>query len=92
MEEQIFRLVRRKMWWIVITLVAALSFYFLLPLSLIFLPDVMNRSTIVFGISWAWLYAFLQFPLTWFFVWFYHRITKKIERRLGEIAERERYL
>lgn len=89
MEERVLALIRKKQQWTALSLTVALLFYFLLPLSLIFIPDVMKRSSFVFGIPWAWVYAFLQFPLTWFFVWFYHRKAKKLEQKVREIKGEE---
>ncbi|MBM4763617.1 DUF485 domain-containing protein [Bacillus sp. B15-48] len=89
MEEQILQLIRKKMHSIAALLSVALLFYFLLPLSLIFIPEVMNRPSFLYGIPWAWVYAFLQLPMTWFFCWLYHITAKRIEREMGEITGEE---
>ncbi len=90
MEERVLMVVRRKIRLIAVSLTVALLFYFFLPLSLIFFPEVMNLPSFIFGVPWAWLYAFLLFPLTWFFVLFYHRNAGLLERQLGNINEEER--
>lgn len=90
MEEQIFHVIRRKMQLVTVTLTVALLFYFLLPLSLIFIPEVMKRSSFIFGIPWAWLYAFLQLPMTWLFGWIYHITAKRIEFAMEALNGEER--
>ncbi|MDQ0154687.1 DUF485 domain-containing protein [Robertmurraya andreesenii] len=89
MEEKVLELIHQKKKRMVPALAAALLFYFLLPLSLIFIPDVMNQPSFMFRISWAWLYAILQIPMTWFFCGLYHRTAKKIERQLDAIDKEE---
>lgn len=89
MEERILDLTRRKKKLMAPALAAALLFYFLLPLSLMFIPDIMNRPSFIHSISWAWLYAFLQIPMTWFFCGLYHRTAKKMERQLDTIDKEE---
>ncbi|MEH7385153.1 DUF485 domain-containing protein [Bacillus sp. JJ1521] len=91
MEEQILHLIRKRKQLMAPALAAALLFYFLLPLSLIFIPDVMNRPSFIYHISWAWLYAFLQIPMTWFFCGLYHRTANKIERQM-ECFDKEKSL
>lgn len=85
MEERILQLIRKRKQLMAPALAAALLFYFLLPLSLIFIPDVMNRPSFIYSISWAWLYAFLQIPMTWFFCGLYHRTANKIEGQMEGI-------
>ena len=85
MKERGLGLIRKKRRLLAPALGVALLFYFSLPLSLMLIPDVMNRPSYILGIPWAWLYAFLQLPMTWFFVWFYHRTVTRIEREMGKI-------
>lgn len=72
-----------------ITLVIALFIYFCLPLSLIFIPEVMNQSSPVLNISWAWLYAFIQIPMTWFFCGLYHFTAIKFEQQMDGVKQEE---
>jgi uncharacterized membrane protein (DUF485 family) len=85
MEEQILHLISKRKQMMALALASVLLFYFLLPLSLIFIPDVMIRPSFKYSISWAWLYAFLQIPMTWFFCWFYHKTAKKFEQQMEGI-------
>ena len=82
MEESILLLVRKRKRLMTYSLAVALLFYFLLPFFLIFIPDDMNRPSFVFHIPWAWLYAFLQIPMTWFFCGLYHFTANKMERKI----------
>ncbi|WP_238985068.1 DUF485 domain-containing protein [Bacillus kwashiorkori] len=65
----------------------ALLFYFLLPLSLMFIPDIMTRPSLFYGIPWAWLYAFLQIPMTWLLCSFYHLIAGKVEKEMDTVEK-----
>ncbi|MEH7379097.1 DUF485 domain-containing protein [Bacillus sp. JJ1533] len=87
MEERILVLIRKRRHSMMYALATALLFYFLLPLSLIFIPDVMNRPSFLFHIPWAWVYAFLQIPMTWFFCSLYHVTAKKLDRQMEEFQE-----
>ncbi|MFD1849760.1 DUF485 domain-containing protein [Oceanobacillus bengalensis] len=89
MDDRLLYLIRGKKRLMVPAFVLALLFYFMLPLSLIFFPEVMNRPSFVMGLTWAWLYAFLQIPMTWFMGWFYHVISKRFERQMEEIIQEE---
>lgn len=66
-----------------ILLSISLLFYFLLPLSLIFFPDVMNEPSFFYNMPRAWLYAILQIPMTWIFVGIYHEYAKRMEREMN---------
>ncbi|WP_453990992.1 DUF485 domain-containing protein [Bacillus nitroreducens] len=85
MEERILYLIRKRKQMMVPTLAVALLFYFILPVSLIFIPDVMNRPSFIYRIPWAWLYAFLQIPMTWFLCGLYHKTATKLEKQLDDI-------
>lgn len=87
MDERNFHLILKKRKFSMIALAGALLFYFCLPLSLIFIPDLMNRPSFIFDISWAWLYAFMQIPMTWFFCGLYHFKSNKIERQLEGVEQ-----
>lgn len=84
MDKREYYFIRKKMLFISITLMIALLFYFLLPLSLIFIPEVMNRPSFFLEIPWTWLYAFSQLPMTWIFGWIYHLFAHSMERKMGE--------
>jgi len=64
----------------IILLSISLLFYFLLPLSLIFIPDVMNQPSFFYKMPRTWLYAILQIPMTWVFVGIYHIMVTRLER------------
>lgn len=85
MEEKLLYYIHRKRKRVFFILIIALLFYFLLPLSLIFIPEIMNKPSFLFGLPWAWVYAILQIPMTWLFCSIYHRKTKKDEQELEAI-------
>ncbi|WP_337019890.1 DUF485 domain-containing protein [Oceanobacillus massiliensis] len=89
MEEHIWRLIYEKKRMMTLSLGLVFLFYFLLPLSLIFFPDVMNRISFIQGMSWAWLYGFLQIPMTWMMGWIYHVKAKIFDRKVEEIKQGE---
>jgi len=82
MEKQVLAIIRKKNRRAGIFLTIALSLYFLIPLSLMFITDVVNRPSFFYGIPWAWQLAFLQIPLTWFFCGVYHAQAKSLEEKL----------
>ncbi len=82
MEEKIRAHLRKRKRLLILLLSVSLLFYFLLPLSLIFIPDVMSRPSFFYNMPWAWLYAILQIPMTWVFVGIYHAFAKKMERTM----------
>lgn len=90
MEERILLIIRKKMRLLIFALAIALSFYFILPLSIIFIPNVMNRTSLFDPIPWAWFYAFLQFPLVWIFGWLYHRISRKMQGVIEKVHKEEK--
>ncbi|GIO25495.1 DUF485 domain-containing protein [Ornithinibacillus bavariensis] len=89
MDERVLELIRRKKRLLIPNLAIIFLFYFMLPLSLIFYPDFMNKKSFVTGVTWAWLYAFLQLPFVWFMVWLYHVKAKQFDRRMEETIQEE---
>ncbi len=89
MDKTYIQLMREKKRFIVITLSFAFLFYFMLPIGLIFFPDAMNQSSFITGVTWAWLYAFLQILMIWILSFFYHLKAKKIDRILENMTQEE---
>lgn len=89
MEERVLALINERKRMLILTLALVFSFYFMLPLSLTFLPELMNRASFIPGLTWAWTYAFLQIPMTWLIGWIYHVKAKKFEEKLIEIKREE---
>jgi uncharacterized membrane protein (DUF485 family) len=89
MDERILELVHRKKRMLIPSLFIIFLFYFTLPICLIFFPDVMNEESVISGVTWAWLYAFLQLPFVWFMVWLYHIKAKRFDRQIEEINQEE---
>ena len=91
MEQKYLELIKRKKRFIALVLSVSFVFYFMLPLSLIFFPKVMTQTSFIPGVSWSWLFAFLQILMTWFMVHLYHRKAKYFDKVAEEI-KRERLL
>ncbi|WP_284139612.1 MULTISPECIES: DUF485 domain-containing protein [unclassified Virgibacillus] len=84
LDEHVAKLIDKKKRFVLPMLVFLFAFYFMLPLSLAFFPDVMNSSSVVFQITWGWLYAFLQIPMTWIVGWLYCRNAKQLDQWIEE--------
>lgn len=89
MEEQLISLIYERRKRLLFTLALVFLFYFMLPLSLTLLPELMNRTSFIPGLTWAWAYAFLQIPMTWIIGWLYHVKAKKFEEKINEIKREE---
>ncbi len=68
--------------------VLAVIFYMSLPLSLAVIPDKMNEHAL-FGLSWAWLYAFLQVLMTWLIGWIYWVKAKQLDQLVERMRQEE---
>ena len=89
MEERLLILIREKKRLIAPSMMLIFLFYFLLPLSLLFFPEVMNQHSVIPGVTWAWVYGFLQIPMTWVMGWMYHVKAKKFDQKIEEIIREE---
>ncbi|WP_010093998.1 DUF485 domain-containing protein [Ornithinibacillus scapharcae] len=89
MEERVLALIRERKKMLIPTLMLVFLFYFMLPLSLTLLPDLMNRTSFIPGLTWAWVYAFMQIPMTWLVGWGYHVNAKKLEEKINGIKREE---
>lgn len=85
MEESLRQLVYSRKKWLFPTFFIGLLIYFCLPLSLIFIPDVMNKPSFFFNLLWAWVFALIQVPMTWLFCGIYDWKAKKYDQKLEEI-------
>lgn len=89
MEERVMSLIQEKKRMVVPAMIMIFIFYFMLPLSLLFFPDGMNQISVIPGVTWAWLYGFLQIPMTWLMGWLYHWKSKKFDQRIDELMQEE---
>jgi uncharacterized membrane protein (DUF485 family) len=64
-----------------------LVFYFMLPVSIICFPGVMNHS-IFFGLTPAWLYAFAQFVMVWALGVIYYIKSKRFDRLAEQVKDK----
>lgn len=89
MEETYEKILREKRRFVIIAITFAFVFYFLLPVSLIFFPDTMNQTSFIPGVTWAWVYAFLQIIMIWLLGWLYHLKAKKIDEQTEQMVQEE---
>ncbi|MGG6311850.1 DUF485 domain-containing protein [Paenibacillus macerans] len=76
-------LLSRKKRFIIPATVFFLLFYFALPILTSY-SDVLNRPAIG-PISWAWVFAFAQFVMTWALCIIYSRVASRFDRMVDEI-------
>lgn len=78
-------LISRKKRFIIPSTVFFLLFYFALPIMTSY-SEVLNQPAIG-PISWAWLFAFAQFVMTWALCILYSRVARKFDRLVDEIRQ-----
>ncbi|MCH1639852.1 DUF485 domain-containing protein [Paenibacillus timonensis] len=76
-------LISRKKRFIIPLTVFFLLFYFALPVMTSY-SEVLNRPAIG-PISWAWMFAFAQFVMTWVLCILYSRVSRRFDRLVDEI-------
>ncbi|MFS0781099.1 DUF485 domain-containing protein [Bacillus sp. 1P06AnD] len=63
-------------------------FYFALPIMTSY-TDVLTKSA--FGnITWAWVFAFMQFVMTWAFCMIYYKKANTFDRLSQQVIEKQR--
>lgn len=87
MEEQIRILMERKKKFLINSLIFLFVFYFGLPFSLTFFPEWMNRSTYFNGLTWGWIFAFAQIPMTWILGSVYAHKANDLDRLQEEMKQ-----
>lgn len=78
-------LLSRKKRFILPATVFFLLFYFALPIMTSY-SEVLNRPAIG-PISWAWVFAFAQFVMTWALCIIYSRVARRFDRMVDEIKQ-----
>ncbi|KJB84933.1 hypothetical protein AZ66_27790 [Paenibacillus sp. E194] len=83
------KLIRTKKTFIIPFTIFFLCFYFALPILTSY-TDILNYS--FYGsITWAWVFAFLQFVMTWAFCMIYYKKASKFDKASDQIiAEKGR--
>ncbi|MBW4840270.1 MAG: DUF485 domain-containing protein [Paenibacillaceae bacterium] len=76
-------LISRKKKFIIPLTVFFLLFYFALPIMTSY-SEVLNRPAIG-PISWAWVFAFAQFVMTWALCILYSRVARRFDRLVDDI-------
>ncbi len=78
------KMIARKTWAVVSMAVFFIAYYFALPISVGYWPEVMARK--VWGsVNWAYLFAFSQFLMTWGIAYLYMRYAGQFDRASEEI-------
>ena len=85
MDEKYIKLMRVKKIFLIRALSFSFIFYFMLPIGLTIFPEEMNKISFIPGMTWAWLYAFLQIIMIWILGWLYHQKAKKIDRAIEQL-------
>jgi uncharacterized membrane protein (DUF485 family) len=78
------QLIRKKKRFIVSATLFFMTFYFMLPLSISFFPEVMNKP-FFHQFTWAWAFAFAQFIMVWGIGLMYFYKAKKFDITVEEI-------
>ncbi|GGH71725.1 hypothetical protein GCM10010978_07960 [Compostibacillus humi] len=89
MEKLFHQYIKKKQRFVLVSVICIFLFYFSLPLSLIFFPQLMKNNK-DFHIFFAWGYAFLQFFMTWFIGWVYTRKAKYWDELLERMKQEEK--
>jgi uncharacterized membrane protein (DUF485 family) len=84
--EEFKSLYREKQRFVMPSIVFFLAFYFSLPF-ITATSDCLNQIAFA-GISWAWIYAFSQFIMTWTMCLFYMKKVKNFDQKARLIKEK----
>ncbi|PWA08384.1 DUF485 domain-containing protein [Pueribacillus theae] len=87
MERRFHQVMQEKKQLVINLLAFLFVFYFSLPFSLAVFPTFMNKKIFDTGFTWAWLYAFLQIPLTWILGWIYYRKAKRLDQFVEQLKQ-----
>ncbi|HET7578686.1 MAG TPA: DUF485 domain-containing protein [Bacillales bacterium] len=82
------QLIREKKRFLIPVTVFFLAFYFMLPVSIICFPSVMNRPFLI-GLTPAWAFAFAQFGMVWVLGALFYRRSKQFDRLVQQIQDKE---
>lgn len=80
------KLLKRKKRFVITAVVFFMSFYFLLPLSITFIPEIMNESSF-YGLTPAWMLAFAQFIVVWALGALYLWKAKQFDKLIKDIKK-----
>lgn len=64
-------------------------FYFALPISLALFPNLVNTPTVIGGLPFIWIYAFLQIVVTLVVVHLYIYKTKQFDKMVNEMRQKK---
>lgn len=82
-EEKIFRdLIKKKTRFILAITLFFMFFYFSLPLFIWMFPQFIADGDEISSLPWWWIFAFLQFLMTWLLGWFYWKRSKRYDEMI----------
>ncbi|MBM7717459.1 DUF485 domain-containing protein [Siminovitchia sp. FSL H7-0308] len=80
-EKEIFlELMKKKARFLLVVTLFFMIFYFSLPLFIWLFPQFIVVGDKVSFIPWWWIFAFLQFIMTWLLGWIYYRKLKRYDK------------
>ncbi|KXH81905.1 DUF485 domain-containing protein [Sporosarcina sp. HYO08] len=82
------KLIKEKKAFLLPTTIFFLSFYFLLPILAAY-TDVLKGDAF-FGLTWAWVYALLQFAVVWILGLVYMKTAAKYDITVKEILTKHK--
>lgn len=86
-ETKAFRsLMREKRAFIVPATLFFIAYYFALPISVGYFPELMKRN-IAGPVNLAYLFALSQFLMAWIVAWLYMRAAERFDRLAAEVRE-----
>lgn len=83
------QLIRAKKRFLIPATIFLLLFYFMLPVSIIVFPQVMNHP-VFSGVTPAWAFAFAQFAMVWVLGGLFYLKSKKFDRLADQVEEEGR--
>lgn len=78
------RLIKEKKSFIIPATLFFIGFYLMLPLSIAFFPEIMNRR-VYHMFTWAWVFSLAQFIMIWVLGMIYFYKAKRYDRLVEEI-------
>lgn len=67
----------------------SLVFFLSLPIGIGVFPKAFTSSSPIMGISWAWLYAFMQVITTWIIGWIYWKKAKYFDELITQYRQED---
>jgi uncharacterized membrane protein (DUF485 family) len=87
-EKKVFLdLMKKKKRFIIFGILFFLLFYFSLPLSIWMFPGLIADGKRMSAFPWWWVFAFLQFLMTWLLGWLYWKKAKTYDKLVDQLKQ-----